>query len=88
VIKDKDFTITAQLAGYDEATTTINPYERQHGNKLVQIKLKKPKQGPPKITKMKPAGTGSGSAQPANHTNGEVGPNPFLLQNGSNVPKK
>jgi serine/threonine protein kinase len=87
VLKDKEIVITAQLAGYDEATTSVNPIERASGSKIVQLHLKRPKQGPPKITKMRPAGQGSGSsAQPANHTNGELGNNPFL--GSGNVPKK
>ena len=87
VLTNKEIVITAQLPGYDEASTSINPIERKDGSKIVPIHLKKPKQGPPKITKMKPAGQGTGSsADPASHTNGELGTNPFL--GSGNVPRK
>jgi len=78
---NKEVKITAQLAGYDDATVTINPLERTDGSD-VSLKLKKAKAGERKTTKItgRPAGQGSGSggsAQPSNHTGGELGPNPY-----------
>jgi tRNA A-37 threonylcarbamoyl transferase component Bud32 len=74
--------ITAQHAGFDDATVSINPLERTDGS-AVSLKLKKAK-GERKTTKMRPPGPGSGSAatgggtqQPVNQTGGELGTNPF-----------
>jgi serine/threonine-protein kinase len=76
VKNNKEVTITAQLPGYDDAKIVVNPLERADGQEL-KLKLKKPVKGPPKTTKIKPAGQGSASALPANHTGGELGTNPF-----------
>ncbi len=83
VQNNKEVTVTAQLPGYDDATLTVNPLERVDGEEL-KLRLKKPKKGPPKTTKIKstqPVNTG-----PANHTGGELGTNPFA--NPGTVQKK
>jgi serine/threonine protein kinase len=86
VKNNKEVTVTAQLPGYDDAKSVINPLERKDGQEL-RLKLKKPAKGPPKTTKIKPTGQGSGSgATPTNHTGGELGTNPF--QTGGTVQKK
>jgi serine/threonine-protein kinase len=83
-VKDnKEVKIIAQLPGYDDATTNINPLERTDGG-TVNLKLFKSK-GERKTTKInkQPAGktntgTGSGSGQPVkSQTGGELGNNPF-----------
>jgi serine/threonine-protein kinase len=72
-VHDKDIRITAQLPGYDDAFADINPAEREDGSHIL-LKLKKLAPGAAKTIK-KP---GAGSAEtPANHGNGEVGPNPY-----------
>ncbi len=87
VKNNKEVKITAQLDGYDDATLMINPEERVDGG-VVTLTLKKPVKGPPKTTKMKPAGQGSGagSSAPVNHTGGELSTNPF--ESGGTVQKK
>jgi hypothetical protein len=88
VKNNKEVTITAQLAGYDDAKIVVNPLERQNGQEL-KLKLKKPVKGPPKTTKIKPAGQGGNPENgngPANHTGGELGTNPFAT--GGTVQKK
>ncbi len=75
VKNNKEVKITAQLDGYDEATTMINPEERRDGQRVF-LTLKKPVKGPPKRTKIRPTNQGSGP-QPTNHTGGELGTNPF-----------
>jgi serine/threonine-protein kinase len=87
VVRDKEVKITAQLPGYDESETSVNPLERKDGS-VIKLTLKKPVKGPPKITNMKQhPGSGSGSADTSNHTGGgELGGDPF--KNGGNVPKK
>jgi serine/threonine-protein kinase len=84
VKNNKEVTVTAQLPGFDDAKIVINPLERKDGQ-VLRLKLKKPAKGPPKTTKIKPTGTGSGTA-PTNHTGGELGTNPFAT--GGTVPKK
>jgi hypothetical protein len=73
---NKEVKITAQYAGYDDATVTINPLEREDGSE-VSLKLKKPAKGGKRKTTQIHPGTGSGAAQPVNHTGGELGPNPY-----------
>jgi serine/threonine protein kinase len=84
VKNNKEVTITAQLPGYDDAKIVVNPLERIDGQEL-RLKLKKPVKGPPKTTKIKPAGDGT-PAVPKNHTGGELGTNPFAT--GGTVQKK
>ncbi|MGE5185748.1 MAG: protein kinase domain-containing protein [Acidobacteriota bacterium] len=75
VLRNKDIAVRAQLAGYDDAVITLNPLEHVK-DKTIRLVLKKAK-GAPKTIKMTPKpGSGSGS-EPANHGNGEVGPNPY-----------
>jgi eukaryotic-like serine/threonine-protein kinase len=87
VRRDKEVRIVAQLDGYNEAEIMINPAERKDGQ-TIPLKLFKPKKGPPKITKMKPAGgEAGGSVQtPVNATGGELGNNPF--GGGGTIPRK
>ena len=47
VKNNKEVKVTAQLAGYDDATLMINPLERRRRQADVTIKLK-PLKGPPK----------------------------------------
>ena len=83
VKNNKEVTITAQLPGYDDATLGVNPLERKDGEEL-KLRLKKPKKGPPKTTKIRP--TQPVNTGPANHTGGELGTNPFA--NPGTVQKK
>ncbi len=78
VKNNKEVKITAQLAGYDDATLSINPLERADGD-TIRLVLKKSK-GERKTTNIRPtAGSGAtgGSAQPVNKTGGELSTNPF-----------
>ena len=81
---NKEVKITAQLDGYDDATTLVNPYERKSGE--IKLKMKKPAKGSPKTTKMNPKGSGPQGSTPSSHTAGELGNNPFT--GSGTVPKK
>jgi serine/threonine protein kinase len=80
---NKDVKITAQLDGYDDATTIVNPFERTSGD----IKLKLNKAHGPAKPKVPPKGLGTGTGTgPVNHTGGELSPNPYA--GSGTVPKK
>ena len=76
VKESKDVKITAQLDGYDDATTTVNPIERTSGEPI-RLKLKKPVKGPPKTVKIAPKTAPTQTQTPTSHTAGELGTNPF-----------
>jgi len=69
VKNNKEVHVSAQLDGYVDGGTDINPLERTDGSN-VMIKLKKlPKNAPPQVHHV-PAGTGSGSAATVQHNAG------------------
>ena len=71
VKNNKEVHVSAQLDGYVDGGTDINPLERVDGSN-VMIKLKKlPKNAPPQVHHV-PAGTGSGSAAVQHNAGGEL----------------
>jgi len=73
VKNNKEVHVSAQLDGYVDGATDINPLERTDGSN-VMIKLKKlPKNAPPQVHHVPAAGTGSGSATVQHNADGELG---------------
>jgi hypothetical protein len=91
VLVSKEVTGSMVLNGYDEASFSFNPIERQKQNANVfKVTLKRPKGGAAPV-RLPKQGTGSGSggtqAKPPNdNTNPDWSKNPYT--GGGNVPPK
>ena len=72
VKNNKEVHVSAQLDGFVDGGTDINPLERADGSN-VMIKLKKlPKNAPPQIHHVRARGSGSGSAAVQHNAGGEL----------------